>query len=369
MCDAPGESYFFADSSGISCEGKEKETYDKICCCQIKDRPGQCLISQKCPNDLPCIDGYCKEPIVNSVPVTQTAKFVMPILQIKIPGLEEFNNNELCTKDGRCGIPWLAQYIRAIYNYAIAVAGILAAIVLMAGGVIWLISGGDSSKVTQAKELIFGSISGLVILASSYILLTQINPDLVTLKTIDLIQVRRLDFLQNGSESFSNSSNRRPCPTDNNLVSISNIVSSSASDPRLDPRDAEGLKKAVAIADQQKVKLQVTSAFRSYDLQKTLWDAALKNNNNDVAKAGLYVAPPTQCEGLNCYGHCAGAAIDVCIAGSVSCSHIGGNENAKYSDDDVIKLEKIMQLAGWTRYCNEWWHYQYSLTPGIACSP
>ena len=79
----------------------------------------------------------------------------------------------------------LANYIGAIYNYGLAIAGILATIVLMGGGVIWLTSGGDSGKITQAKELITGSITGTLILVCAWVILNTVNPELVNLKKIN----------------------------------------------------------------------------------------------------------------------------------------------------------------------------------------
>lgn len=109
-------------------------------------------------------------------------KFIMPQLQITIPALKLTDPAEICryNDDGSyyCNVPWISQYIQAIYNYSLAIAGILAALVLMAGGLVWLISAGDASKVTLAKELIGGSIAGLIILGCSVMLLRQINPEL-----------------------------------------------------------------------------------------------------------------------------------------------------------------------------------------------
>lgn len=103
----------------------------------------------------------------------------------------------------------LANYIGAIYNYGLAIAGILATIMLMAAGVIWLTSGGDSGKISQAKELISGSIVGLIILVVSWVILNTINPDLVALKPIETkvltaVNVNRLVCCDptNGESSF-----------------------------------------------------------------------------------------------------------------------------------------------------------------------
>lgn len=100
----------------------------------------------------------------------------------------------LDTKTGMFNSDLLAKYIQAFYNYGMAVVGILAAIVLMAGGVLWLTSGGDSGKVGQAKELIIGSIVGTGILFSSWIILNTVNPELLKFKPIKTLSVQQRMF-------------------------------------------------------------------------------------------------------------------------------------------------------------------------------
>lgn len=103
--------------------------------------------------------------------------------QIKIPN-SVFNTASVSVAGDLIG-----KYIQALYNYGLAIVGILAAIMLMAGGVLWLTSGGDAGKVGQAKELIIGSISGTVILFSSWIILNTVNPALLSFKPITPIVI------------------------------------------------------------------------------------------------------------------------------------------------------------------------------------
>lgn len=115
--------------------------------------------------------------------------FVAPELQIDLPTLTLTDKVQCTVGEGgswECKIPWIGEYVKAIYDYGLGIAGILAAIVLMAGGVVWLISAGDASRVSLAKELISGSVTGLVILMSSYVLLIQINPELVNFRPIKI---------------------------------------------------------------------------------------------------------------------------------------------------------------------------------------
>lgn len=153
-----------------------------------------------------------------TVAKTTTALFTIPDFQVKIPGLDRLAT-VTCTTDQECNIPWIGQYIAGIYDYALAIVGILAAIVLMAGGLMWLISAGDASKITQAKELIIGSISGLIILIASYALLVTINPDLVNLKGVNVASIKRVDVEPVSYDG--NPNNSRVC---DNCISLKNII-------------------------------------------------------------------------------------------------------------------------------------------------
>jgi hypothetical protein len=77
----------------------------------------------------------------------------------------------------------IARYTKAIYNYGLGIVGILAAIMLMAGGVMWLTAAGSGGQIEKAQSMIISSIVGLVLVFTSYMILRTINPDLVNLKT------------------------------------------------------------------------------------------------------------------------------------------------------------------------------------------
>jgi len=151
--------------------------------CEAERPQGKTMVGSR-------IDWVCCCPATNNNSKEQSSLFEAPDLKIKIPGLEALSDIT-CAPGEECEIPWLGQYIRGIYNYAIAIAGILAAVVLMGGGVLWLISRGDASKITKAKELIIGSVIGLVILSGSYLILTLINPNLVNLQNISVKSIKR----------------------------------------------------------------------------------------------------------------------------------------------------------------------------------
>ncbi len=119
--------------------------------------------------------------------------------QITIPN-SEFNagadvsagNYDQAT--GKMSSDLLGRYIKSFYNYGLTIAAILATLVLMGGGVIWMISGGDSGKVGQAKELITGSIVGMLILICAWVILNTINPNLVNLNAVVTPVIKKVTY-------------------------------------------------------------------------------------------------------------------------------------------------------------------------------
>lgn len=111
-------------------------------------------------------------------------------LQIDIPGLILTKGSAIkCSeKNGKkiCEFPWIGEYIAGIYKYAIGIIGILTAVVLMIGGVIWIVAGGSATMIGEAKAWISASITGLVIALCSYAILYQINPVLVDFRPLNI---------------------------------------------------------------------------------------------------------------------------------------------------------------------------------------
>ncbi|MCK4520813.1 hypothetical protein KAT95_03020, partial [Candidatus Parcubacteria bacterium] len=68
----------------------------------------------------------------------------------------------------------LPEYIKYIFNFSVIIAGILAFAVIVYGGIVYLISAGDPTKIGDAKSRMFGGIAGLVLLLMTYLILTTI---------------------------------------------------------------------------------------------------------------------------------------------------------------------------------------------------
>lgn len=124
--------------------------------------------------------------------------------QVSIPG-SNFQKGVTTTLEANTGP--IARYISAIYNYGVGIVGIVAAMMLMIGGIIWLTAAGSSSKIEQGKSFIFSSLTGMALVLTAYILLNTINPELVNFKSIAIDSVKEVNLgccqLSSGAEMMA----------------------------------------------------------------------------------------------------------------------------------------------------------------------
>ena len=106
--------------------------------------------------------------------------------QIPIPGMGSGQIDVGSEVGGVMTSDLLAKYLVAIYDYGLTIISILAVVILMGAGLIWLTSGGNETKITQAKDLIAGSLTGIIILFGAWMLLNTVNPQLLKLNSISL---------------------------------------------------------------------------------------------------------------------------------------------------------------------------------------
>jgi hypothetical protein len=81
----------------------------------------------------------------------------------------------------------LATYINSLFKIAISVGAILAVIRLAYAGYLYMTTEAWGEK-SNAKEVIGDAMLGLLLLLSIYLILYQINPDIVSLKFLDKIK-------------------------------------------------------------------------------------------------------------------------------------------------------------------------------------
>ncbi len=130
-----------------------------------------------------------------------------PALQVNIPGLKFTDIKTGAGDKGQAviDVPWLAQYIEAIYKYATMIGVVVAAAIIIIGGFQYVTAGADASKVTAAKGRITNATIGLILVLSAFLLLYSVDPTLIVLKPIQVDVIKK--------ENFSSLNFVEPVPT------------------------------------------------------------------------------------------------------------------------------------------------------------
>lgn len=131
----------------------------------------------------------------------------------------------------------LTEFIKYIFTFAIVLAGLLAFGSLIYGGIRYLTSAGDPTKMSDGKNQAMAGFLGLIILLSSYLILNTINPQLV------LKETPAIESLEKGIYAFVKIS----CVDDPDDF-FDDPVSISQNSPDLSivlPRDANGVPQSL----------------------------------------------------------------------------------------------------------------------------
>ena len=79
------------------------------------------------------------------------------------------------------------------YQFALAIAGVLAFGAIVYGGVRYTFAAGNPSGQSEGKEWIKGALLGLLLLASAYLILNTINPKIIDLTLPTLKKIEKVE--------------------------------------------------------------------------------------------------------------------------------------------------------------------------------
>ncbi|MEK7473376.1 MAG: pilin [Patescibacteria group bacterium] len=186
---------------------------------------GECLIAaeqpcertSQCQEDAECAatsgGGKTCHPTERSVTIDAegNVKFepITPILSVEIPGADPLSP---ATKEGNeVIVPFLAQYINAMYRYGVSVVLIFAIVMVVYGGFRYLV-GASIGDIQAGKKIIIDALMGMLVVLGAYMILNTVNPDTVNFNAL------RLAFVENEGlelipESDYQSATGRAIPT------------------------------------------------------------------------------------------------------------------------------------------------------------
>ncbi len=87
---------------------------------------------------------------------------------------------KLVTCDGAdCDFNKFVEMINEIINWIIGIAGVIFTISFIYGGFLWMTSGGDSGKTGKARDILWSTLKGFVIILVSWLIVYTIIHTLV----------------------------------------------------------------------------------------------------------------------------------------------------------------------------------------------
>lgn len=348
------------------CSDTKKKCINNLC---VSPEFGECLSNADCAPGLSCVGKGLKKTCTGTIseppkPFTPIA----PTLQIPIPTLKPFNIKDVILTEPDAGgnryvvVPFIAQYIVAVYKYGISIAFIVSIVVVMIAGFRWMTAGGNTSIIGQAKNMIATTLVGMILLLGSYVLLSTVNPELLKAGVIKIRYVAPslLEYVAANNEGTEDQIAGATCPNEADFKTIEDMVDVTLpkEDVWLVGEVKAALAKAIEAAKTQEgYTLQILSAGRKLEKQQKLWQNALTKNNGDEELTDDAVCKPS----CTC-PHLTGRAIDICIPGLTSCqlSQKEFRQRKLQLNPNEQKLEQIMKSAGFIRYCKEWWHFEYN---------
>lgn len=158
-------------------------------------------------------------------------------LQVSIPDMARFSDAIVSQEGQDFNITnnWIGEYIIGLYQYAILIIAIFAALTFIIGGVIWITAAGSPARIKEAQSWMISSILGIIIALSSYLILYTINPELVIFKSLTLSSIAEIEddlgdandgesYTGPGGSPYTTKTGNVPCPPDNQNVSVNSFV-------------------------------------------------------------------------------------------------------------------------------------------------
>lgn len=307
-----------------------------------------------------------------------------PQLGVEIPGL---NFSPAVVAGKNIAVNYLGEYINAVYVWLLSAGAILAIVMIMIGGLEWIIAHGNSTGVEKAKKRISNALIGMVLLLCAYTIAFLIDPSTVQFKTLDLAQIERIEYIQEDEETWPITPRTDIPPGEGETITGDpNLIMNGQT---MNPALIEPLKKAAAefnAATGEQIK--VSSGFRPPATQLHLFykncvmkggyctpvtgigipsSATLPNGNKIYTKvSGQYIMDSSLnglsetefIERLEPYvsptmgAHLSGVAVDVWCSKSAYGSYTFGT-------DCQVALMTAMMNNGFCRLAAEVWHFEF----------
>lgn len=222
---------------------------------------GTCTTSAQCRPGTTCVgdrisgmtcsgvpDSAAPDEAPAEVPFTP----ITPNLGVPIPGAESL------TAPTRAGgavvISFFAQYINSVYRYLTAIILVVAIVMVVYGGFLYLVGSAGVGSIQRGKQIITDAIMGMVITLAAYAILNTVNPATTNLSILklpfinsDALVTAELGIDFSGGEGGDGAAGSPPSTASSeDCTRVAELVRSNQISVRA-PNDREGLLSGSAI--------------------------------------------------------------------------------------------------------------------------
>ncbi len=308
---------------------------------------------------------------------------IIPNLSVDIPNL---SFSPIAQRGDILEVNFLAEYVIALYKWMLSTAIIVATVMVMVGGVQYMIGQPDKG-LTRIR----GAITGMILLIGSYIILFTVNPNLTLFEPLQLKYVTRSYVPEDRYDASFDPALGKLCgthadceawckktgdgsdrdalydevdPTTLGVLAPEDAVplpshpaiEGKYSYLRIGPGAVEALKRAGDQAQSRNLTLFIVSALRPLHTQLELACDEIKEAKSEGRTPNI----PSAVAWPGSSPHGTGGAVDLKYKTS------DGKEawNVNYKSQSTVDsskigtLAEIMYAAGWYRYTKEIWHFQ-----------
>ncbi len=319
------------------------------------------------------------EGVLPDAPAEPEQAFTVPILNIQIPGFQQFDTPTKSADGSVISVNFLATYINAIYAWALGAGALVAVVMMMLGGLQYVLSRGKSKYIEKAKTRITNAITGLVLLLAAYNIAFLIDPNTTILKSLDVTNVDRLEYFPPEGEEESDAITANTSLTgDTDPITGDYITAYSGA--AVDGDVLTALQSAAKVFHAETGKnVVITSATRDLTKQATLFysnclktggvcspttcnpasTSVVKKVSGKYTLIGKYANETdsstiisdivSNAQVSNC-PHTSGIALDAWCA--------DGGSDYRHDPECQTKLIKAMIGAGFCRLSLEPWHFE-----------
>ncbi|MCA9384878.1 MAG: hypothetical protein KC662_04175, partial [Candidatus Magasanikbacteria bacterium] len=110
---------------------------------------------------------------------------IVPVLGVEIPG---FSFTPATEDNGIISVPYLGQYVNALYRYLTAIVLTVAIVMVVYGGFQYLLAA-TPLGVKNGKKTIADALIGMGLVLGAYVILNTVNPALLSLRSLEFERI------------------------------------------------------------------------------------------------------------------------------------------------------------------------------------